>query len=585
MRCSKLYTTNRYYNKLIAKNTINVLNKQLQFNMLTRHLFAQSNMTLHTLSNGSTQHNCIVNHNSVTHDNHKQHNNNNHNNCLYTTSTTTDPAISKQYTELLNDLYSVNITRKVRLGIETTQSLLSHVTSLYSPYNMPIIHVGGTNGKGSVSTKIAKIFELHGLRVGLFTSPHISTFRERMSINGELITESQVCKLLPLLLQTTQQYDIPATFFEITTLLGFGYFNSLECDICVIEVGLGGRLDSTNIVDPVLSVITSIDIDHTEYLGNTIEKITYEKAGIIKKNRPVVIGPTVPYQQIKDIAQQKNSTLYVVEHKSSNYDDENNHVTSLAIDVLKDNDTVFKLLNKYNHQNFDNKLVRHGLHARPYCRFQQYEYNITNKQCNDVNVPNDVIAKSYNNTTTQQHSQNNNDILPIVLDVGHNPAAFLRLFEMIKQYYHNYNIHCIVGFSREKDAVACLTTLIDNAQYLYFVKANSSRATTTESLLQTIEQHRLNTQQQCNINVVHNGAVYDTVQHVLDKLTTQRQQQPSQSTVTDILVICGTFFIMRDVKAALGLHQYIDPFELNETHASKRPPIHVDSNRNNTISN
>lgn len=163
------------------------------------------------------------------------------------------------------------------------------------------VHVTGTNGKGSVSTKIAAGLEFAGHQVGLYTSPHVSSFRERVSINGELISEADVERHLSLVMQLAAQHNIPATFFELTTLMAFSYFAQRQVAYAVVEVGIGGRLDATNIISPELSVLTSIGLDHTDILGPTIEHITREKSGIIKPSGATVIGPSVPRDIVRQV--------------------------------------------------------------------------------------------------------------------------------------------------------------------------------------------------------------------------------------------------------------------------------------------
>ena len=160
---------------------------------------------------------------------------------------------------------------------------------LYNPQqHFKSVHIAGTNGKGSVSHFIASILQESGLKVGLYTSPHFKDFRERIKINGENIHEDFVCSFIE---KYKDNFDkINPSFFEMTVGMAFSYFAENKIDIAVIETGLGGRLDSTNIIQPVLSVITNISMDHTNLLGDTLEKIAFEKAGIIKENTPIFIG-------------------------------------------------------------------------------------------------------------------------------------------------------------------------------------------------------------------------------------------------------------------------------------------------------
>ena len=172
-------------------------------------------------------------------------------------------------------------------GLENTIALDNHFNNPHK--NFPIIHIAGTNGKGSCSHTLASVLQASGYKVGLFTSPHLIDFRERIRINGEPISESYVINFV----EKERHFFEPLhpSFFELTTSMAFRYFADNEIDVAVIEVGLGGRLDCTNIVNPILSIITNISYDHTQLLGHTLEEIATEKAGIIKNCTPVIIAP------------------------------------------------------------------------------------------------------------------------------------------------------------------------------------------------------------------------------------------------------------------------------------------------------
>lgn len=175
-------------------------------------------------------------------------------------------------------------------GLETALQLSELFSNPQNDYKT--IHVAGTNGKGSTSHLLAAILQKSGYKVGLFTSPHLIDFRERIRVNGKMIEENEVIDFLQRFLSSGYSGRQPS-FFELTTIMAFDYFSRQNVDIAVIEVGLGGRLDSTNILTPLLSVITNISFDHTQFLGNTLAEIASEKAGIIKPSIPVVIGETV----------------------------------------------------------------------------------------------------------------------------------------------------------------------------------------------------------------------------------------------------------------------------------------------------
>ncbi|HEU5170426.1 MAG TPA: folylpolyglutamate synthase/dihydrofolate synthase family protein [Gemmatimonadales bacterium] len=181
-------------------------------------------------------------------------------------------------------------TTTIKFGLETTRALLA---SLGNPHElMPCVHVGGTNGKGSVSTLVAEALAAAGWRVGLYTSPHLVSFRERVRVDGVAISEAAVAMWTDRLSRLIHQRA--ATFFEATTAIAFADFAARGAEIAVIEVGLGGRLDSTNVVRPLVSAVTKIELDHVKYLGDTLEDIAREKAGIAKAGAPFVVGETRP---------------------------------------------------------------------------------------------------------------------------------------------------------------------------------------------------------------------------------------------------------------------------------------------------
>ena len=172
------------------------------------------------------------------------------------------------------------------------------------------VHVAGTNGKGSVSHMLASVFQEAGYKTGLYTSPHLRDFRERIRINGEMIPEENVVQFIDTYKDKFESMEL--SFFEMTVGMAFDYFRNEKIDIAIVEVGMGGRLDSTNLITPELSVITNIDFDHMKFLGDTRAKIAYEKAGIIKPNIPVVIGETHPETQqvFIDKAKECGSPIY-----------------------------------------------------------------------------------------------------------------------------------------------------------------------------------------------------------------------------------------------------------------------------------
>ena len=195
-----------------------------------------------------------------------------------------------------------------KADLNNTIDILNYLNNPYK--NFKTIHIAGTNGKGSVSHTIASIFQEAGYKTGLYTSPHLRDFRERIRINGEMIPENDVVSFINTHKKKLEELEL--SFFEMTVAMAFDYFNRENVDIAIIEVGMGGRLDSTNVINPELSVITNISLDHVKFLGDNEEKIAAEKAGIIKRNTAVVIGET--QNECKNVfiekANENNSPIY-----------------------------------------------------------------------------------------------------------------------------------------------------------------------------------------------------------------------------------------------------------------------------------
>lgn len=291
------------------------------------------------------------------------------------------------------------------------------------------IHVGGTNGKGSVSTKIAAALQFSGYCTGLFTSPHISSYCERMTINGELISEEDVASLLTEIFTVLDKENMTATFFEITTLLGFIYFAKQKVDFAVFEVGIGGRLDATNVLEPEISVITSISLDHTELLGHTLEAIAREKGGIIKPKTPVILGLHAPFSVLETIAEEKSSPIQQVTDSFRTFDQENSAVARLALNELAKTIPL------------SNAAIESGLKKRPACRYEWIDDNP-----------------------------------PTLIDVAHNPEGLKSLFAWLRLEKPDQPFRILFGLSKSKDIEGCLDVIIKNGSAFHLVQAPNERS-------------------------------------------------------------------------------------------------------------
>lgn len=296
-------------------------------------------------------------------------------------------------------------------GIQTFDAMQRLDARLGFPHKaFRSVHVGGTNGKGSVCWKVAEGLKRQGYKVGLYTSPHIHCFRERILINGEMIPEETSRELLQFIFSLV---DEELSFFDLLTALAFMYFAKEGVDWAVVEVGLGGRLDATNVIHPAISVITTIGYDHMHLLGNTLEKIAQEKGGIRKAGVPLMVGPNAfkffPEAKIVPVG------------PTPFYDDENSGVAKAVLKYLQISEAS----------------IAHAMQVRPPCRFE-------------------ILGNT-------------------ILDVAHNSSGFERLLEALQFHFPNEKFHFIVAFSKDKDWKSCLELMKPYAAHISFVSGDHPR--------------------------------------------------------------------------------------------------------------
>lgn len=314
--------------------------------------------------------------------------------------------------------------------------------------NFKTIHVAGTNGKGSTSHMLASILQEAGYKVGLYTSPHLKDFRERIKINGQVISEKFVTEFIEKHTQFLKVNSL--SFFEMTVGMAFDYFSSQSVDIAIIEVGLGGRLDSTNIITPELSVITNIGFDHTQFLGDTLQKIAFEKGGIIKPNTPVVIGETQTETSIvfKEIATQKKAPIYFADQiiKKTFKSDLN------GLYQQKNMITVLQAINILNQGNFKitQQNIKKGL----------------------LNV--------FHNTGLKGRWQILQEKPKVICDTAHNVEGLKYIVKQLELEVFN-QLHIVFGVVNDKDLTSILPIMPKKANY-YFCKPNIPRGLEVEKL-------------------------------------------------------------------------------------------------------
>lgn len=359
--------------------------------------------------------------------------------------------------------------------------------------NFKTIHVAGTNGKGSTSSMIASVFMEAGYKVGLYTSPHLKDFRERITINGEKISKNYVHQFIlehKSFFETTE-----LSFFEMTVGLAFQYFSDKKVDIAIIEVGMGGRLDATNIITPLLSVITNIGKDHTAFLGDTLEKIAFEKAGIIKQNIPVVIGEytTQTKPVFTEAASKNKSEIYFAQ--DINHPD---YPCGLLGDYqIKNKKTVIEVFRNLKSD------------------FKISEDNIKNGILNVVN-----------NTHLQGRWQILQENPKVICDTAHNAHGLEMVMQQLKKETYN-QLQIVLGVVNDKDLDGILSLFPKNANY-YFCKPKNERGLNATTLQEKAKSYQLN------------GNIYTSVSKAYKAAL-------EKSSDKDLIFIGGSNFVVSEI--------------------------------------
>lgn len=409
-----------------------------------------------------------------------------------------------------------------RLGPAAFKKDLTNIIALCEYLDNPhlkfkSVHIGGTNGKGSVSHMLASVLQTAGYKTGLYTSPHLKDFRERIRIDGDMIPEATVVQFVEKIQPAIE--SIHPSFFEITVAMAFYFFAQQQVDIAVVEVGLGGRLDSTNIITPEISVITNIGWDHMNMLGNSLAEIAAEKGGIIKEGIPAVIGEkndsTSPV--FKKIAAEKGAPLYFAEDRFTvvQYDIQPGFLAVAVRDNLHNNTTGYSLdlPGIYQTKNILTLLQTTAL-------LQQKGWNISDshikqaltqvKKLNGLHGRWEVI---------HQHPT-------VVLEVAHNEDGLQQMVAHIQQLRYN-QLRIVFGMVKDKPADSILKWLPEAADY-YFTAAHIPRALDAAALQQTASAFHLK------------GAAYPDVNTAL-------QQAVQDAAADDLIVVCGSIFLVAEV--------------------------------------
>jgi dihydrofolate synthase/folylpolyglutamate synthase len=362
-------------------------------------------------------------------------------------------------------------------GLQNSLALDAHFGHPHRSFRT--IHVAGTNGKGSCSHSLAAILQTCGYRVGLYTSPHLVDFRERIRINGHPISEDYVVGFV----EHERHFfeSLHPTFFELATAMAFKYFSDMKVDIAVIEVGLGGRLDCTNIITPMLSVITNISFDHTQFLGDTLAKIAAEKAGIIKRGIPVVIGETTAETRpvFEEKAKSNNAPLVFAEDEKEVLGAEPQPDGTILYHTLHYGELKGELGGLYQTKNTNTVLcaIRQLEQLGILCRCTVPE---NQHQCQEE--INDALLHVCQLTGLQGRWQTIRRNPLVICDTGHNLAGWEYLSRQLKEVKCRH-MHIVFGMVDDKDVDNVMKLLPTNASY-YFTKADNHRAISEHVLLE-----------------------------------------------------------------------------------------------------
>ena len=425
------------------------------------------------------------------------------------------------YSQTLDYLFA-RLPMFSRVGAAAYKADLTNTIALCNAIGNPqttfkSIHIAGTNGKGSTSHLLASIFQTAGYKTGLYTSPHLKDFRERIKIDGIMCDKDFVISFIEKM--KPQIEAINPSFFELTVAMAFEYFANQNIHIAIIETGLGGRLDSTNIIHPELSVITNIGFDHINILGDTLDKIAFEKAGIIKQNTPVVIGEYLAEtkQVFIDKAAKENANIFFAQDKYTiNLIEYQHH--QLNISVRRNDETI--------ERNYSLDLT--GVYqTKNLVTVLEACYQLKKKGWKiDGSVIAKAVSQSKKLTGLYGRWQCIQENPAVILDVGHNVDGVTQILEQLKNTTYQ-NLHIIIGMVKDKDINGVLEILPKDAQY-YFTKAQIERAMNEADLSNLAKEFQLN------------GSTYSNVNIAL-------QEAKENADSRDLILVCGSVFLVGEV--------------------------------------
>lgn len=424
------------------------------------------------------------------------------------------------YDEAIN--YIKNTSKfSIKLGLTRTEKILE---LLGNPHKkIKCIHVAGTNGKGSTTAMINRILIESGYKVGMYISPYLEVFEERIEINGENIPKEDLIKTIEkvsmAVLKAKELGYTNPTEFEIITCAMFLYFYEQHVDFAVIEVGLGGRLDSTNVITPIISIITSISMDHMKILGDTLGKIAFEKAGIIKPGVPLILYPQEKeaYDVIQAKAKEMDSEIINVDKNSVTYISNNNKYQDIRIKVAhKEYKLNLSLLGEHQLYNAATAL-----------------YAVIKLQSMGISIENEAIEKGFKNVKWPGRLEVISENPLVVLDGAHNKDGIEKLVHSVEKYFKYQEIILILGILGDKAVDEMVKTIVPKAKKVITVTPHNERGENGEELLALVKKYNNDAKYIEDYKAAYDEAVKSSKSHSL-------------------ILICGSLYMIGDMRTILN---------------------------------